>query len=56
MTDEQIRQWILNDPGLYSWAREGHASDDEMYKHLKRFIKTNRSELVHRIQATLNKG
>lgn len=51
LSNEEIRLWILSDESLYLWAREGHHSDDAMYKHLAKFIRTNRAELVRRINA-----
>lgn len=57
MDNEQIRQWILSDPGLYAEAREfGKGGDDEMYAALPKFIKQNRKRLVDYIKQRLGKS
>ena len=46
MDDEERRQWVLNDEGLYNWYRSSRMS-------LKAFIKENRKELTDIINKAL---
>ena len=57
VTDEQIRQWILADAGLYAQAREfGGGGDDDMYAAMPRFIDANRAKLTEHIRARLTRA
>jgi len=47
MNDEERRQWIMNDEGLYNWWRQSRLS-------LKQFICQNRAEITEAIEPVLN--
>jgi hypothetical protein len=48
MDDEERRQWVMNDEGLYNWFRSSR-------KSLSAFIKENRSELTSMINKKLGR-
>ena len=51
MTDQQLRDWILADEGLYLTAREfGGGGDEEMYDRIYEFIEQNRDLIEHHIR------
>ena len=47
LNDEDRRQWILNDEGLYLWHRRSRLS-------MRQFIRENRSELDAAILPVIN--
>lgn len=48
LNDEDRRQWVLNDPGLYDWWRFSRQS-------LRQFVTENRNELTKVILKALNR-
>lgn len=48
MDDEERRQWVMNDEGLYNWWRSSRMG---LYK----FVEENRDELTKIINKALNK-
>lgn len=46
MNDEERRQWVLNDEGLYNWWKSSHMG-------LYAFINKNREEITNCIERAL---
>lgn len=48
--DEERRQWVLNDEGLYNWWRQEMRGEHKM----RLFIKNNRAAIDEAIDRVLN--